>query len=142
MNDIHLNGKMEYNRPLERIRSFGSGFLSGSLVSDKDAFKQFKQNISFRIDSARDMLTGKTGPEGFSPLERRQAIRERRMELVGQALDMRGEDEVSSSVRRSSGSISEDDTSNTSSSSSTSSSTPLMSEVNTGTKRRAENRGF
>lgn len=135
---------MEYNRPRDRVRSFGVGLLSGSLISDEDVFAQLQENLNFRLQSARKMLTEGFSEEGLQPLERRQKLRERRMKLLSGEGDTEASEGADlSSSSGGSGMIGETGTSSSSSDTeAVSDSTPSMSEAQAGTKKRAEERGF
>lgn len=130
------------------VKDFSAGVLSGDMMSG-DKFSKLKSNISFRVNSAREMITGIRGSSTMTPMERRSEIRNRRLELAG----IKSEDSSSNgsrSVRRSSsGNIGEsgtrnngDSTTPTSSTSMSGEGSPLMSEVDAGTKSRAQERGF
>jgi hypothetical protein len=94
------------------------------------------------------MLMGIGDQGALSPTERRSELRKRRLELLSM-----GDDSSSNQTRKRttpspSGQIGErsrtttDDESSMSDPSTVSADSPLMSEVNAGTKRRAEERGF
>jgi len=136
----------EYNRPGQRVRSFGAGMLSGSAVSQEDVVNQLQENFTFRLNSLRDMLMGNTSETGSAPVQRRMEIASRRRSLImdfeGPLSNTGGNDSSTSSTSRS-GSISASGNSGSGSSSdSTAIDTPSMSEVDRGTKARAENNNF
>lgn len=98
---------------------------------------------------------GQGGEQGMSPLERRQEIRNRRQQLLGDAGGPLGGDSSSSSPSsnngrggngtgdRGSGSIGQAGSGDTGTvEGTTQDSTPSMSEVDKGTKARATDRGF
>lgn len=127
---------MEYDQPRKRLTGFGLGLLSGNLLNEEGALNNLQDNLQFRIQSAREMLTGNAS---MSPMERRQELRSRRMELLGMGTGDGGSPS-SSSRRGRSGRIGESGTSR--SSPSVQSGTPSMSDVDRGTKKRAQDRGF
>lgn len=132
---------MEYERPRQSARSFGLGLLSGGLLAQGDVVEKLQSNLNFRIQSAREMLSGDFGQEGASPLKRRQELRNRRMEILqGDGSD---QSQSGSSTRGTSGSIGTSGTSDSGNSvSNKQSGPPTMSEANAGTKKRAQEHGF
>lgn len=138
----------EYSQPRRRARTFGLGILSGSALSQENIVEMLQSNINFRLDSARAMLQGGTEEMDVSPINRRQEIRDRRLDMLSEL-----DGPLSSIANRaaqaggggtkgsSSGSIGQS-SSGTRSSRSVKSGTPSMSEVDRGTKKRAEERGF
>lgn len=132
----------EYNAPGGRLRSFGVDILSGNALAGGDMVNKLQDNIQFRIESARGMLMGGDVEQSMSPVERRQQIRERRLNAI------RGGDGDSPSTSTpspgtSSGRIGEAGRSPSGNdATSTKSSTPSMSEVNAGTKKRASEQGY
>ena len=122
-----------------------------------ELLNKLQRNMSFRVTSARDMVTGIRGESEMSPLQRRRQIRQNRLDLIGMGSDedmsASGDSTDSDSMNTSSVSTSTDQSSpisqsstssvnNSASSTSTSSSTPSMSEVDKGTKSRADDSGF
>lgn len=142
----------DYNRPRKRIRSFSAGVLSGTAISQGDVMGMVQENIQFRLSSLRDMLMSAGEADSMSPIERRKELMARRREVLGETrLPVGDEDDDSSSntssstsSRGGSGRIGDSGSSRRTSRSSSSheSSTPSMSEVDTGTKERAAERGF
>lgn len=131
--------------------------LSGDLMDTSELINQVQENITFRVTSARDMITGIRGESEMSPLQRRRRIRENRLKLIGMGPDedMSASDTQTDDV---SGTVGENLTPSTSntisqgstsgrnigseSSNSTSHGVPSMSETQMGTKGRAEDHGF
>lgn len=133
---------MEYEVGGSRRRAFGLGMLSGGVLLDDNMMEKVQENINFRIQSARKMVTGQTDQRGTQPIERRMVLRERRLDLFNM-----GSDSSESGVERvdstSSGRIGDSQSTNRSSASkNVQSGTPSMSEVDRGTKQRASERGF
>lgn len=137
-----------YEGPITSASDFSAGLLSGNLPSGPEKLEEVKSNLSFRLNSAREMIVGMGSSEAMSPLERRMQIRERRLNLLGLGSEDKsgasGDDgsnrsSISDPRRRSSsgGTGSTD-----SSSDSSPSGSPLMSEVDKGTKARATDQGF
>jgi len=131
--------------------------LSGDLMDTSELINQVQENITFRVTSARDMITGIRGESEMSPLQRRRRIRENRLKLIGMGPDEdmsasdSQTDEVSGTVGENftpstSNTISQGSTSGrnigSESSNSTSHGVPSMSETQMGTKGRAEDHGF
>jgi len=131
--------------------------LSGDLMDTSELINQVQENITFRVTSARDMITGIRGESEMSPLQRRRRIRENRLKLIGMGPDEdmsasdTQTDEVSGTVGENltpstSNTISQGSTSGrnigSESSNSTSHGVPSMSETQMGTKGRAEDHGF
>ncbi|EGQ44090.1 MAG: hypothetical protein J07AB43_01490 [Candidatus Nanosalina sp. J07AB43] len=116
----------------------GDGIYSGEMMS------QVQDNIRFRVQSAREMLTGIRDDSAMSPLQRRREIRNRRMSLVGMgSASMDGNGGDSGSSGSSSNRISQSSTSHGASMSDTvSDDVPSMSEVGSTTKTRARNMGY
>lgn len=136
-----------YNRPRQRARTFGAGLLSGTAVMQEDVMNKLKENLNFRVESAREMLMGQTRGGSVGPMERRMQIRENRLSLLGMggpdSDDSDSQNGSSARATSGSGSIGQSGTSSSGSrSGSVSSSTPSMSEVESGTKARAQDRGF
>lgn len=134
---------MDYaQRPRARARTLGLGILTGSALEDGDILSGVQENIQFRIESAREMLMGGGTEESMSPLDRRMEIQERRRGLVmGDGSESSGRSGTTGSSGGS-GMLSDSSTSSASTGGSSESSTPSMSDVNRGTKARAEERGF
>lgn len=131
--------------------------LSGDLMDTSELINQVQENITFRVTSARDMITGIRGESEMSPLQRRRRIRENRLKLIGMGPDEdmsasdSQTDEVSGTVGENftpstSNTISQGSTSGrnigSESNNSTSHGVPSMSETQMGTKGRAEDHGF
>jgi len=124
--------------------------LSGERLNTDELLAKLQRNVSFRVTSAREMITGIRGESQMSPLQRRRKIRENRLDLMGVGSD----DDLSQVDGNDGGTVGENKTPETSnqistsssgesdSTSSVSDSTPSMSEVDIGTKSRAENSGF
>lgn len=133
---------MDYKLGGSRRRSLGFGVLTGSTLEGGELIQQLQSNLEFRMNSAMDMLSGSSS---MTPLNRRRELMNRRRELLNAGDSSSSSSSASSSSSRSSsrgsGQISQKGGSRTSSSS-TSASTPSMSDVNVGTKARAEERGF
>lgn len=145
----------EYSRPRQRVRSFGAGLLSGSAVTQDEVVEQIKDNLDFRRQSLRGILMGSSGTDSMSPIERRMKIMERRREVLGDSAgpirgaigDMVDSDDSGSASAtakpNTSGQVGTSTTTSTGASAqSTKDSTPSMSEVDKGTKARAQDRGF
>ena len=133
---------MEYEAPGDRIRSIGSRVMSGGLVDGGELVSRVQDNIQFRISTARSMLGGGDVSTSMSPVERRREIRERRVALLDAARSNSSAN-VSTQPGDSSGQITDSGTTTVSSDpGSREDSTPTMSEVDTGTKKRAEERGY
>jgi len=119
-------------------------------LNTDELLAKLQRNVSFRVTSAREMITGIRGESQMSPLQRRRKIRENRLDLMGVGSD----DDLSQVDGNDGGTVGENKTPETSnqistsssgesdSTSSVSDSTPSMSEVDIGTKSRAENSGF
>jgi len=139
---------MDYDRPRTSARSFGLGFISGNVISSQGAMSKVRENLNFRIQSARDMLMGGTGQRSMNPIQRRQAIRENRMELLNMSSMMGGDSDSGTSTTTSttSGRVGSSSTTTrtttTPTTSSSKSSIPSMSDVDRGTKKRAMERGY
>jgi hypothetical protein len=131
----------DYSRPLQRVRQVGTGFLAGKVSEDPNVRGGVRENLRFRVDSLRAMLTGDDTMEGAQPLDRRMKIMQNRRELV-----MGGNSSsssTSSSTPTGSGAIGNSSGSmNERTPSSDIQETSLMSEVKRGTRERALNRGF
>jgi hypothetical protein len=124
--------------------------LSGERLNTDELLAKLQRNVSFRVTSAREMITGIRGESQMSPLQRRRKIRENRLDLMGVGND----DDLSQVDGNDGGTVGENKTPETSnqistsssgesdSTSSVSDSTPSMSEVDIGTKSRAEDSGF
>jgi len=133
---------MEYKAPGDRIRSIGSRVMSGGLVDGGELVSRVQDNIQFRISTARSMLGGGDVSSSMSPVERRRELRERRVALLDAARSNSSAN-VSTQPGDSSGQITDSGTTTVSSDpGSRQDSTPTMSEVDTGTKKRAEERGY
>lgn len=123
-------------------------------MDTSEMLDQVQENITFRVTSARDMITGIRGESEMSPLQRRRRIRENRLKLIGMGPDEDmsatddGEDEMSGSVGENftpetSSTISQSSTSDGGSEVDTDShGVPSMSETQMGTKGRSEDHGF
>jgi len=119
-------------------------------LNTDELLAKLQRNVSFRVTSAREMITGIRGESQMSPLQRRRKIRENRLDLMG----VGGDDDLSQVDGNDGGTVGENKTPETSnqistsssgesdSTSSVSDSTPSMSEVDIGTKSRAEDSGF
>lgn len=120
---------------------------------------QIRDNLQFRIRTAREMLMGTSNAQEAQPLERRREIMRRRRDLVvgsyheddmehsadhmDHSSSRQASDRAGPEIRRSSGQINEDDSEDTVSEVATRSSrNPSMSDVNRGTAERAMDRGF
>lgn len=113
---------------------------------------QLRDNLQFRIRTAREMLMGTSNAQEAQPLERRKEIMRRRRDLVvgsyheddmEHSSSRQASDRAGPEIRRSSGQINEDDSEDTVSEVATRSSrNPSMSDVNRGTAERAMDRGF
>lgn len=122
--------------------------LSGNMLDTGELVEQVRNNMGFRISSAREMITGIRDESAMSPMERRRQLRQNRLSLIGMGSD----DDVSASAEDmrttdtsqvSSGSISTSSTSRRRDSvNSNPSQVPSMDEVDRGTKSRAEESGF
>jgi len=141
----------DYSRPRQRARTFGAGVLSGAAISQDGAMNKVQENLQFRLQSLRGLIVGQGGEGGFNPIERRQAIRNRRQELLqrmtgGSASDTTGSvttADVGGGAGSSSGQIGDAKASHSEASPSTNRvQTPSMSEVDKGTKARAMDRGY
>jgi len=119
--------------------------LSGDRMNTGELVNQIKSNIRFRITSARDMITGIRGESSMSPIQRRRELRSNRLSLIYGDEDMSesSEADVSEMEEVASGNIGVTSTRRKADSvPSNPSDTPSMSEVNEGTKKRAEDSGF
>lgn len=127
----------------------GSGFNQGSLSTTA------RENLMFRVQSLTSVLMGARSTDGMSPIERRQKLQENRRQLMGEMPGplggMMGDTGDSgmtgggSSSEGSTGSGQIGSTGTTPSSSSMDTvqdGTPSMSDVNRGTKERADSRGY
>jgi len=145
----------DYKAPGDRIASYGSSMLPGSDLSQDGLMTQLQSNLRFRLNSARDMLVGSSESDAGSPIERRKQIRDRRRAMMGSvgggllgSGDSSGMGSGTSSSgegtsSRGSGNIGTSTSGNSGASSPMSAhSTPSMSDVDRGTKERAEDRGF
>ena len=110
---------------------------------------QVKDNLGYRVRSAREMLMGITGDSSMSPVQRRREIRNRRLSLVGMESSEENADVAkhtnghSEDNESSSGQIGTTTTTHGGSGGgSTASSIPSMSEVDRGTKSRVDDSGF
>jgi len=61
--------------------------LSGNLMDTGELLNKVQRNMSFRVTSARDMITGIRGESEMSPLQRRRQIRQNRLDLIGMGSD-------------------------------------------------------
>lgn len=131
---------MDYNLGGSRRRSLGLGILTGDALNGGDLINGLQSNLQFRLNSAMDALSGSSS---MTPMTRRKEIMQRRRSLLTgkTGSDSSSSDTSSSSSRSGSGRISQSK-GGKSSSPSSSSGTPSMSDVNVGTKARAEERGF
>ena len=129
--------------------------LSGNMLDTGAMLDQLQSNIAFRATSARDMIMGMAGESTMTPIQRRREIRERCMMLFGMGSSDDDSDTTESDnsmdVSQSQslaepsnpGNITTSATStNSNSSNSVSHNVPSMSEVDAGTKSRAEDSGF
>jgi hypothetical protein len=141
---------------------YGRDVMSGDFMQSSNMLQKVKSNVSFRISSAKDMLMGINDANSMSPVERRMELRKRRLSLVGIGDDGSDSRDSSPSTPSSSSSIGtpqsdmrdrnvtssmSDESSNMSGKSSnmsggSSTGSPLMSNVDKGTKSRAQNKGF
>lgn len=123
--------------------------ISGARMSTGELISQVQDNITFRVTSARDMIMGIRGQSSMSPIQRRREIRDRRLSLVG----MGGSSEEQtpspdtrpnqSTTSPTSGQIGTTTTTHGGAGSQTTkSSIPSMTEVDSGTKSRADESGF
>lgn len=132
---------MKYEVGGSRRRGFGLGLMTGSAMEGGNLIQGLQNNVRFRINSARDMLTGQS-ELGLG--NRRMEIMNKNQEFLSNL--MGGSSSSSSrkvSTDNGSGSLSTSSSNNTSRRArSVSSTTPSMSEVDVGTKQRAEERGF
>jgi hypothetical protein len=138
----------QYSGRLDSVKSYGEGILSGDMMNASEKLQQVRSNVSFRVNSAREMVMGIRDQSAMSPMERRKELMERQKELFG----IGGGSDASPSSRRTtpspSGSIGERSKSDPSGGTPSSEpntkqgGSPLMSEVNAGTKARAQERGF
>jgi len=130
---------------MDKVKDFGAGALSGDMFSMGDTLQKAKSNVSFRISSGRELIMGIRGSTSMTPMERRSEIRRRRLELLG--VRSEGGNKATRTSPSPSGQIGERSSSSAGTSRSTSSpsspsGSPLMSEVDKGTKARASERGF
>jgi hypothetical protein len=129
--------------------------LSGNMMDTGEMLDRLQSNIAFRVTSARDMVMGIAGESSMSPMQRRREIRQRRMELFGMRntedktsathnkSQMNNEVASGSATMSGSGNITMSSTDNNNGSSGTMShSVPSMSDVDAGTKSRAEDTSF
>jgi len=119
--------------------------LSGDRMNTGELMNQLKSNIRFRLTSARDMITGIRGESSMSPIQRRRELRNNRLSLIYGDGNMSQSNEVDNSEMEevASGNIGITSTRRKADSvPSNPSDTPSMSEVNEGTKKRAEDSGF
>lgn len=133
---------MDYELGGSRRRSLGFGVLTGSDLEGGEIINQLQSNLEFRLNSAMDVLSGSSS---MTPMNRRRELMNRRREILNVGSDSSSSSSDSSSSSssrgRGSGRISQSGGSRTSSPSNTAS-TPSMSDVEVGTKARAEERGF
>jgi hypothetical protein len=131
---------MDYNLGGSRRRSLGLGILTGDALNGGNLINGLQSNLQFRLNSAMDALSGSSS---MTPMTRRKEIMQRRRSLLtgDMGSDSSSSGTSSSSSRGGSGRISQSK-GGKSSSPSSSSGTPSMSDVNVGTKARAEERGF
>jgi len=129
--------------------------LSGNMMDTGEMLDKLQSNIAFRVTSARDMVMGIAGESSMSPMQRRREIRQRRMELFGMRntddktsatydnSGMNNEVASGSATMSGSGNITMSSTDNDNGNSGTMShSVPSMSDVDAGTKSRAEDTSF
>lgn len=129
--------------------------LSGNMMDTGEMLDKLQSNIAFRVTSARDMIMGMAGESSMSPMQRRRELRQRRMELFGMRnmddtasagydkSEMNNQVTSGSATMSGSGSITTSSTDHSGDSSGTiSHSVPSMSEVDAGTKSRAEDSSF
>lgn len=123
--------------------------ISGARMSTGELITQLQDNITFRVTSARDMIMGIRGESSMSPIQRRREIRDRRLSLVG--MGESSEESTPSPDARPNGMDNETTsgqigttttTHGGAGSQTTQSSVPSMSEVDAGTKSRANQSGF
>ena len=124
--------------------------LSGDRLDTGEMIDKLQSNVSFRITSAREMLTSIRGESSMSPMQRRRQLRQNRLELLG----IRDGEDFSSTHDDDSGTTGDNPTPNSSNqigtstttsrttSKSTSHGTPSMSDVDAGTINRAQNNSF
>jgi hypothetical protein len=133
----------------------GSMGLPDGEYSQRDFVEQLRENVAFRVQSITSILMGPTSNDGDGPMERRKKLMENRRMLATQlpgplgsmAEGMADSPQSTSRTPTDTGSSEsrptmEETSSGTSSSSSARSPTPAMSEVNRGTKKRADDRGY
>jgi hypothetical protein len=131
----------EYSAPGDRVRQLSMGVLASEGAGVPDLMSSVQSNLQYRIESARSMLMGGDLEESVSPVERRQKIRERRLSAL------RGGDSATAGTKPSTGSTSDrigeaGRSSGDNGDQSRNASTPSMSEVNAGTKKRAQDQGY
>lgn len=140
--------KDDYKEAGTGAMSLKQGVISDNAMNISEKLQQVKSNVSFRVNSAREMLMGLGEQGAMSPMQRRSEIRSRRLSLVGIG---GGSDETKVTPRSSpspSGRIGEESRTTTqnqmpeSDPNTVSADSPLMSEVDRGTKGRAQDRGF
>lgn len=138
----------DYRRPRDAAERVGERVMSGTAFSQNGVMSQLQDNVQFRLNSLRNMLTGAGGSQSMSPLERRQELRNRRQNLLSQTGSgfLGGKDAGASrsggTSGRTSGNISNGKTSSSSSSQSVKDGTPSMSDVKVGTRQRAIDQGY
>jgi len=132
---------MKYELGGSRRRSLGFGILTGSALEGGELVSKVQSNLEFRLNSAMDVLSGSSS---MTPMNRRRELMTRRREILGMGSSSSSSDSSSPSPSSTSGSgrITESGGSARQSSPSSSAGTPSMSDVEVGTKARAEQRGF
>lgn len=138
----------QYSGRLDSVKSYGEGLLSGNMINTSEKLQQVKSNVSFRVNSAREMVMGIRDQSAMSPIERRSELMDRQKELLGvgsTSNDSPGPRRTSPSPSGQIGERSSTDAAGGSPMSEANTKqggSPLMSEVNAGTKARAQERGF
>lgn len=131
----------DYSRPLQRVRQVGTGFLAGKASERPDIMSGLRDNVQFRVDSLRGMISGDDTMEGAQVGKRRMQIMQNRRELLmggdsGTGSSSSSSSSRSGSIGASSGSMNEQNPT------SSNDGATLMSEIQRGTRERALNRGF
>jgi hypothetical protein len=142
--------------------------IDGKTNSEKQMIQNIAQNVQFRVDSAVEMITSIGNPDRLSPVQRRVEILNMNMSALSGDSEEETSDETQNQSSRGSRQVdssgsgysrsqnTESDRSNNSSgrlsvggnaeqnptSESVSPSVLSMSDVNRGTKKRAQDRGY
>jgi len=125
----------------ETYTGYAKDVMSGDFMQSSNVVEGVRSNLSFRVRSAREMLMGLNDASAVNPIERRMQIRNNRLELLG----MRSSQSESGTSQPNDGGLSSrvsTPQTSPSSSSTVDSNNKLMSEVDRGTKARAQDRGF